>query len=206
MKKHYFIGVAGNIGVGKTTFTNILGKHFDWKEIYESVDDNPYLSKFYNDMQRWSFNLQIYFLYHRFSGQIEINSKKTGVIQDRTIYEDREIFAKNLYSLNHIDDRDWETYKSLFNNMVKFIDKPDLIIYLRASTDTLISRIKNRGREYENNISSSYLHSLNISYDKWINNCKDFPILIIEYDNFNIFKDKDQLDKILKNIEITLSK
>ena len=174
-----FVCIAGNIGVGKTTFTDILAKHFGWKEFYESVADNPYLNDFYKDMHRWSFNLQVYFLHHRFSDHIEIMHTKKGVIQDRTIYEDVEIFARNLHQMRYMTDRDWQTYKELFKNMTQFLRKPDLIIYLRASTDTLLSRIKNRNRDFEKDISPEYLHSLNILYDRWINSCSDHNVLKI---------------------------
>ena len=200
-----FIGIAGNIGVGKTTLADFVSKHFGWKPYYESVADNPYLDDFYRDMHRWSFNLQIYFLHHRFAGQVEIKSIDYGVIQDRTIYEDVEIFARNLHEMNYMTDRDWKTYKDLFSNMIQFLRKPDLIIYLRASTDTLLSRIKNRDREFERDISPEYLHSLNISYDNWINRCKNQQVLIIESDRFNIYEDKKQLNNILEQIEKKLT-
>ena len=201
-----FVGIAGNIGVGKTTFTEILARHFGWNEFYESVSDNPYLDDFYRDMHRWSFNLQIYFLHHRFAGQIEIMNSKKGVIQDRTIYEDVEIFARNLHQMGYMMDRDWKTYKDLFKNMTKFLRKPDLIIFLRASTDTLLSRIKNRDRGFEKDISPEYLHSLNISYDKWIKNCSDHNVLMIESDGFDIFNDNKRLNEILSQIEASLIK
>ena len=189
MIENPFVGIAGNIGVGKTTFTEITARHFEWKEFYESVADNPYLDDFYRDMHRWSFNLQIYFLHHRFAGQVEIMNADSGVIQDRTIYEDVEIFARNLHQMKFMTDRDWNTYKNLFKNMTRFLRKPDLIIYLRASTDTLLSRIRNRDRDFEKDISPEYLHSLNISYEKWIDHCEEYPVLTIETDNFNIFDD-----------------
>ena len=201
MNSSPFIGIAGNIGVGKTTFTGLLGKKYSWDEYYESVIDNPYLSDFYSNMERWSFNLQIYFLQHRFSNQIEISNNNNGVIQDRTIYEDVEIFARNLHDMGHMSDRDWETYKNLFSNMVKFLRKPDLIIYLKASTDTLISRIKTRNRDFEKNINPEYLHQLNNSYNAWVKNNKKLKILTIETDDFNVFKDKDKLQDIYKIIE-----
>ena len=201
-----FVGIAGNIGVGKTTFTEIVARHFGWSEFYESVSDNPYLDDFYRDMYRWSFNLQIYFLHHRFAGQIEIMNSNNGVIQDRTIYEDVEIFARNLHEMKYLSDRDWLTYKNLFNNMTKFLRKPDLIIYLRASTDTLLSRIKNRNRDFEKDISPEYLYSLNVSYEKWIKGCSDQKVLIIESDGFNIFTDKSKLNSILAKIKDSLSK
>ena len=205
MIKNPFIGIAGNIGVGKTTFTDILAKHFGWKEFYESVADNPYLNDFYKDMHRWSFNLQVYFLHHRFSDQIEIMHTKKGVIQDRTIYEDVEIFARNLHQMQYLTDRDWKTYKHLFKNMTQFLRKPDLIIYLRASTDTLLSRIKNRDRDFEKDIAPEYLYSLNIAYDQWIKNCSDHKVLVIESDGFNIFNDNEKLQTILTQIEEALS-
>ncbi len=206
MSDNSFVGIAGNIGVGKTTFTEIVAKYFGWREFYESVADNPYLNDFYRDMHRWSFNLQVYFLHHRFAGQIEIMNSKKGVIQDRTIYEDVEIFARNLHQMQYMTDRDWQTYKDLFKNMTQFLRKPDLIIYLRASTDTLLSRIKNRDRDFEKDISPEYLHSLNISYDRWIKNCSDHKVLIIESDEFNIFNDNGRLQEILTQIEDAITK
>ena len=206
MIKNPFVGIAGNIGVGKTTFTEIVGQHFGWREFYESVADNPYLDDFYRDMHRWSFNLQIYFLHHRFAGQIDIMSSKGGVIQDRTIYEDVEIFARNLHEMKYMSDRDWNTYQNLFKNMTRFLQKPDLIIYLKASTDTLLSRIRNRDRDFERDISPEYLHSLNTSYDQWISRCKDQEVLTINSDGFNIFTDKNELQDILNQIEKALIK
>ena len=204
MKKAPFVGIAGNIGVGKTTFTEVLAKKYNWDEYYESVIDNPYLSDFYGDMNRWSFNLQIYFLQHRFAGQLEISNNKKGVIQDRTIYEDVKIFAKNLFELGHMSRRDWETYQNLFKNMVQFLEPPNVIVYLKASTDTLISRINNRNRDFEKNIDVEYLHQLNSCYNSWSKNEKELNIITINTDNFNIFKDKDKLDKICKQVEESL--
>ena len=192
-----FIGLAGNIGVGKTTFTKTMSERCGWKPFYESVSDNPYLNDFYKDMKRWSFNLQIYFLHKRFEMHQFMSRSRGGVIQDRTIYEDVEIFARNLHQMENMSDRDWENYCGLFSAMVSFLIKPDLVVYLRASTDTLLSRIKTRGRDYEQTINPEYLHILNISYDKWINSVEDYPVLIIETDGFNIFHDPQQL----KNIE-----
>ena len=208
MKKP-FIGVAGNIGVGKTTFSEIISKKLNISVYYESVDDNPYLSDFYHDMDRWSFNLQIYFLQHRFRHHIEINNLSKGVIQDRTIYEDAYVFAYNLYEMKIISSRDWNTYIALFNNMTQFLKKPDLIIYLKASTDTLIDRIKNRSRDYEKDIDEAYLHRLNIYYKnhkKWFSRIGNFNILEIDTNNFNIFKDSDKLNKIYDDIKNKLDK
>ena len=204
MKNKFNLGIAGNIGVGKTTLTEKLSIDLGFTPIYESVIDNPYLSDFYTDMSRWSFNLQIYFLKHRFSDQVNIMNCNYGAIQDRTVYEDVEIFAKNLYKMNYISERDWKTYIGLFENMVQFLKEPDLFIYLKASTDTLLSRIKNRNRDFEKTISPEYLHSLNISYDKWIDGIDKNKVLIIDTDKFNIFKDIDKLNAILTKIQAAL--
>ena len=199
-----FVGIAGNIGVGKTTFTEIVSKRFGWESYYESVIDNPYLSDFYGNMKRWSFNLQVFFLHHRFATHIEMTDNKSGAIQDRTIYEDVEIFARNLFEMGLMSKRDWQTYCDLFKNMTSFLKKPDLIIYLKASTDTLMSRINSRDRDFERNINPEYLHSLNISYEKWISNLTEIPIYIIESDNFNIFNEPEKLDKYCDEIQTKL--
>ena len=195
------IAIAGNIGAGKTTLTKYLAKHYKFNKQLEDVVKNPYLDDFYNQMERWSFNLQIYFLQHRFESQIKISNNVKGVIQDRTIYEDVQIFARNLHDMGHMSDRDWETYKNLFKNMVRFLKEPDIIIYLKASTDTLISRIKKRNRDFEKNINPEYLHQLNTSYNNWVKNEKKLNILTIETDNFNVFKDLDQLNATYEIIE-----
>jgi deoxyadenosine/deoxycytidine kinase len=197
---HPFIGLAGNIGVGKTTFTAQMAERQGWTPFYESVSDNPYLNDFYGDMKRWSFNLQIYFLHKRFESHLQMSKSNAGVIQDRTIYEDVEIFAYNLHEMGNLSDRDWENYCGLFAAMTSFLKKPDLIVYLRASTDTLLSRIKSRSRGYEDSIDPEYLHSLNISYDKWISTVTGYPVLIVETDGFNIFEDQGQLSDIEKQI------
>ena len=201
MKDKLNLGIAGNIGVGKTTLTEKLSQDLGFSAIYESVIDNPYLSDFYTNMSRWSFNLQIYFLYTRFEAQVRLLKSNDNFIQDRTIYEDKEIFAANLLELGHMSDRDFKTYCELFNAMLKFIKKPDLIIYLQANTDTLMSRIKNRKRDYESDISSEYIHSLNIYYDRWINKLPDENVLIIKTDDFDIFNDTDFYDNIVNNIK-----
>ena len=205
MKNHPFVGLAGNIGVGKTTFTEIVAKKMDWIPYYESVADNPYLIDFYRDMSRWSFNLQVYFLHKRFKTHHEMSMSNGGVIQDRTIYEDVEIFARNLQEMNFMDKRDWENYRGLFSIMTSYLRQPDLIIYLKASTDTLLSRIKNRSRDYEKTIDPEYLHTLNVAYNKWINNIKNIPVLVIETDGFNIFDDKEKLTKILDEMQQRLA-
>ena len=199
-----FIGLAGNIGVGKTTFTKLLSKSLDWTPYFESVTDNPYLNDFYGDMKRWGFNLQVYFLHKRFQMHQTMSKSSTCVIQDRTIYEDMEIFARNLYQLGKLSKRDWENYSGLFAVMTSYLKKPDLIIYLRAETDTLISRIKNRGRDYENSIDPEYVHTLNLSYDRWIRSITGQPVMTIQTDDFNIFKDtkrfKDIEEEILERL------
>ena len=194
------IAIAGNIGAGKTTLTKKLSEDLNIKPIFESVDDNPYLENFYSDMSRWSFNLQIFFLHKRFSNQLELINSKQSFVQDRSIYEDKEIFAKNLNDMKLMSDVDWDTYCNLFNDMIQFIDQPDLIIYLKASTSTLISRIKNRKRDFEIDISPEYIHSLNIYYDKWISKIDENKVLIVDSDNFNIFKDIDKYIDIKNSI------
>ena len=194
------IAIAGNIGAGKTTLTKKLSEDLNIKPIFESVDDNPNLENFYSDMSRWSFNLQIFFLHKRFSNQLELINSKQSFVQDRSIYEDKEIFAKNLNDMKLMSDVDWDTYCNLFNDMIQFIDQPDLIIYLKASTSTLISRIKNRKRDFEIDISSEYIHSLNIYYDKWISKIDKNKVLIVDSDNFNIFKDIDKYIDIKNSI------
>ena len=199
-----FIGFAGNIGSGKTTFTTCISDRQQWEPFYEPVSENPYLNDFYKDMTRWSFNLQIYFLHKRFRIHQEMSKINKGKVQDRTIYEDKEIFAKNLYDMGNMTERDWENYCGLFSTMEPFLQKPDLIIYLKTSTDILLSRIKKRNRDFEKSIDSEYLHKLNISYDKWIDNEKRYPVLIIETDTFDIFEDKEKFydieNKILDKI------
>ena len=205
VKNDYQIAIAGNIGVGKTTMTEKLAKVLKLSPIYESVDDNPYLSDFYDDMKRWSFNLQIYFLYKRFSNQMDLLSSNQGFIQDRSLYEDKEIFARNLKDLKLMSDRDWKTYKDLFYEVTKFLKEPDLIVYLKASTDTLLSRINNRKRDFEKEISSEYIHSLNIYYNEWISKLSPEKVLIIDTNNFNIFEDHDKFLVIQGNIIKKLS-
>ena len=200
MKKNPFIGIAGNIGVGKTTFTSFLAKEFQLEDIYESVTDNPYLSDFYSDMNRWSFNLQIYFLHHRFSSIIDISKSENGFVQDRTIYEDVEIFSRNLHDMGYMDDRDWQTYSDLFKNMTKFLKSPDLIIYLKADLDTILDRINKRSRDYEATIDPEYLKRLNLMYDEWIEGIKWTKVLVVDTNSFNIFEDKSTLETIFNNV------
>ena len=188
-KKNMHIAVAGNIGSGKTTITGLLAKHYGWEAQYEDIDDNPYLNDFYEDMQRWSFNLQIYFLNSRFSHVVRIRQSNMTVIQDRTIYEDSYIFAPNLHSMGLMSTRDFENYFALFNLLNSLMEPPDLLIYLRASIPTLVNQISRRGRKYENNIRLDYLKRLNERYEAWVETYNLGRILIIDADNYN-FPDK----------------
>ena len=174
------IAIAGNIGSGKTTLTGMLAKHYGWEPQYESVDNNPYLASFYEDMQRWSFNLQIYFLNCRFRQVTEIRKKKKDIVQDRTIYEDAYIFAPNLHSMGLMPTRDFENYASLFELMSQFLQAPDLLIYLKADVSTLVAQIQKRGREYENSIRLDYLQHLNERYEEWISKYNSGKLLIID--------------------------
>ena len=199
--KTYFIGIAGNIGVGKTTMTDIIADRFGWQAYYESVIDNPYLEDFYQDMKRWSFNLQIYFLSHRFRNHKMMTESGFSTIQDRTIYEDVEIFARNLHEMGNMSKRDWDNYCALFEEMTSYLKKPDLILYLRASVDTLLTRIKKRSRGFESNINPEYIYMLNISYERWIKRAQEQnPVKILETDNFNVFEDTDRLEELLADI------
>ena len=195
-----FIGFAGNIGVEKTTFTKLLSKNLIWTPYFESVTDNPYLNDFYNDMERWGFNLQIYFLHKRFQMHQKMSRSLIGVIQDRTIYEDKEIFARNLYQHGKLSSRDWDNYSGLFSVMTSYLERPDLIIYLRAETETLLSRIKSRGRDYEKSIDPDYVQTLNLSYDQWIQSITDDTVMTIQTDDFNIFEDTGKFEEIKTEI------
>ena len=198
------IAIAGNIGSGKTTLSGLLAKHFGWQPHYEDVDTNPYLPSFYEDMQRWSFNLQIYFLNSRFRQIVEIRRSGKNVIQDRTIYEDANIFAPNLHTMNLMTTRDHDNYQSLFQLMVSFIQPPDLLIYLRADVPTLVRNIQKRGRDYEASIRLDYLKSLNERYENWINNYTAGKLLIFDVDNINFQENPEDLGKIIERIQAEL--
>ncbi len=195
------IAVAGNIGSGKTTLTQMLSKHYKWKAQYESVDDNPYLDDFYNEMQRWSFNLQVYFLNSRFRQIIDIRNGKDDVIQDRTIYEDAYIFAPNLHAMGLMPSRDYDNYMSLFQLMEEFLQPPDLLIYLRATIPTLVNQIQKRGRDYETNIRIDYLNRLNERYEAWIGNYDKGNLLIIDVDSNQFPENPEHLGEIINKID-----
>lgn len=195
-----FIAVAGNIGAGKSSLTGLLAKHFGWEAFYESVDDNPYLSDFYDDMRRWSFNLQIYFLSSRFRHQKQMLEQEGRFVQDRTIYEDVEIFAKNLHEMGLMSDRDFENYQALFAEMTNYLQEPSLLIYIRAQVPTLVQQIQQRGRDYENTIRIEYLERLNRLYEDWI---QRYPHekLIIDTDDLDFVNNKEDLGHIIELIE-----
>lgn len=195
------IAIAGNIGSGKTTLAGLLAKHYGWEAHYEKVDENPYLNDFYEDMQRWSFNLQIYFLNTRFNHILKIKNSDKTVIQDRTIYEDAHIFAPNLHSMGLMSTRDFETYFSLFNLITSLIEPPDLVLYLKASVPTLVNQIQKRGREYENNIRLDYLKKLNERYDAWIESYNLGKLLTINVDDLNFSENKEDLRKVIDKID-----
>ncbi|MGF7138107.1 deoxynucleoside kinase [Roseimarinus sediminis] len=195
------IAIAGNIGAGKTTLTTLLSKHYGWIPNYETVDDNPYLNDFYNDMQRWSFNLQIFFLNSRFKQVVDIRKSGKTVIQDRTIYEDAEIFAPNLHEMGLMSTRDFNNYHSLFQLMVELIQPPDLLIYLRASVPTLVNQIQQRGREYEESIRLDYLKMLNERYELWVSKYKASKMLIVNVDDLNFHNNNEDLSKIIDRVD-----
>ncbi|MDP2385239.1 MAG: deoxynucleoside kinase [Bacteroidota bacterium] len=195
------IAIAGNIGSGKTTLTSLLAKHYKWQPHYEDADDNPYLNDFYEDMQRWSFNLQVYFLNSRFGQVQDIRTGGKTVIQDRTIYEDAYIFAPNLHAMGLMTTRDFENYFSLFKLMESLIKAPDLLIYLRASVPTLVRQIQKRGREYENAIRLDYLKRLNERYEAWITSYDSGKFIIIDVDDLNINDNPEDLGKIIRQID-----
>ncbi|PKO99158.1 MAG: deoxynucleoside kinase [Bacteroidetes bacterium HGW-Bacteroidetes-8] len=198
------IAIAGNIGSGKTTLTKLLSKHYNWEAKYEEVENNPYLTDFYNDMQRWSFNLQIYFLKERFKGIVDIQRESSSVIQDRTIYEDARIFAPNLHSMGLMSTRDFENYNSLFNLMLSLVKGPDLLIYLRSSIPNLVSQIHKRGRDYESGIRIDYLSGLNERYEKWISEYKDGKILIVDVDDVKYEDRPEDLSLVIDRIDAQL--
>lgn len=199
------IAVAGNIGSGKTSLTELLAHHFGWKAHFEDVEDNPYLADFYEDMTRWAFNLQVYFLKSRFSSVQAIRKEGNTVIQDRTIYEDAYIFAPNLFDMGLMSRRDFDNYESLFEVMSEMVQPPDLMIYLRASIPTLVEQIQMRGREYENNIRLDYLKRLNERYEAWIDKYTNGKLLIIDANKIDFIKNKSDLSMIIDKVNAELN-
>ena len=197
------IAIAGNIGSGKTTLTKMLAAHYGWTPKFESVDFNPYLADFYEDMERWSFNLQIYFLNKRFQDVVEISKHKEVIIQDRTIYEDARIFAPNLHAMGLMSTRDFENYSDLFDLMMSLVNPPDLLIYLRSSIPNLIAQIQKRGRDYERSIRIDYITGLNQRYEDWIKDYKS-RLLIIDVDNIKFENKPEDFQQITNKIDAEL--
>jgi deoxyadenosine/deoxycytidine kinase len=195
-----FVAIAGNIGTGKTTLTKLLSERFGWQPHYESVRDNPYLVDFYGDMSRWSFPLQVFFLNHRFRAHQMIGQGDDSAIQDRSIYEDANIFARNLYEQGQMEKRDYENYLALYESMCQFLTPPDLVLYLRKSLPKLKERISMRGRDFEKNIPDDYLVNLNRYYDDWMDNYKDGKKLIIDSDRLDFLHNADDFDFLSESI------
>lgn len=198
------VAIAGNIGSGKTTLTTQLSKQFKWEPQYEDVNDNPYLNDFYDDMQRWSFNLQVYFLNSRFNQVLKIKKNPKTIIQDRTIYEDAYIFAPNLHAMGLMTTRDFQNYQQLFELMNTFVTPPDLLIYLRGTVPALVKQIEKRGRVYENNIRIDYLRRLNERYEAWISTYDHGKLLIIDIDEINFAENKEHLGMIVQRVQAEL--
>jgi len=195
------IAIVGNIGAGKTTLAELLAKSYGWDPLFEAVDNNPYLEDFYNDMKRWSFNLQIYFLNSRYRQLMDIQKSGRDIVQDRTIYEDAYIFAENLHDMGLMTTRDYENYRSIFDNMTAYIKPPDLLVYLKASVPTLVNNIQRRGREYEIGIRLDYLSKLNEKYQKWIKDYKLGKLLIIDKDVIDFANNTEDMATVVQMIE-----
>jgi len=195
------VAIAGNIGAGKTTLTKLLAKHYKWEAQLEDVVDNPYLDDFYNQMERWSFNLQVYFLNSRFRQVLQIHKSGKKIIQDRTIYEDAHIFAPNLHAMGLMTNRDFENYSSLFQLMESLVKGPDLLIYLRSTIPNLVKQIHKRGRDYENSISIDYLSRLNERYEAWIAGYDKGKLLIINVDDLDFVDEPEDLGNVINRID-----
>ena len=200
------IAIAGNIGAGKTTLTEMLASHYNWEPHFEDVLKNPYLDDFYERMERWSFNLQIYFLNSRFNQMLECSNNGKNTIQDRTIYEDAFIFAPNLQSMGLMTNRDFENYQSIFNTLNSFVKDPDLLIYLRSGIPNLVDQIHKRGRDYENSISIEYLSRLNERYEAWIQSYDKSNLLVIEVDDIDFVENKEDFKSIVAQIDAKINK
>ncbi|MBH45324.1 MAG: deoxynucleoside kinase [Flavobacteriaceae bacterium] len=200
-----YFAIAGNIGAGKTSLAKLLSEHYGWEAHFEDVIDNPYLDDFYNHMERWSFNLQVYFLNSRFRQLETFKSSDNSFIQDRTIYEDANIFAPNLHAMGLMNQRDFNNYQSLFSLMESMVKGPDMLIYLRSSIPNLVSKIHKRGREYENSISIEYLSRLNERYEAWISSYDKGKVLIVDVDEIDFVENKEDLGKIIEKIDAELN-
>ena len=198
---NYFITIAGNIGVGKSTLTGLLAEHFSWEPVYEAFTENPYLADFYQDMNRWSFHSQVFFLSRRLQQHHDLLQKKTSVIQDRSVYEDAEIFAQNLHRQGHMSTRDWQCYQELYKTLATLLRPPDLVVYLKASVPSLRRRISDRGRAYEREISDAYLAQLNELYDVWASRFRLCPLLTVDTENLNYIQYEAHLEQIGQRIE-----
>jgi deoxyadenosine/deoxycytidine kinase len=198
---NYFITIAGNIGVGKSTLTALLAERLDWEPVYEAVTENPYLADFYKDMRRWSFQSQVFFLSKRLQQHHDLLQRDRPVIQDRSVYEDAEVFACNLYQQDHLSERDWRCYMDLYRTLATLLRPPHLVVYLQASVQTLRRRIEDRGRGYEQTISETYLDQLNQLYDAWAGRFRLCPVLTVNTDNLNYVQHEAHLDQIWNRIE-----
>lgn len=197
----YFVAVAGNIGVGKSTLTELVARKLGWDPFYEAFEENPYLADFYQDMPRWSFHSQAFFLSRRLQQHYALMQHSKSVIQDRSVYEDAEIFACNLFNRGHMTNRDWLTYMELYKTLCMLLTPPNLVVYLEASVPTLLRRIAQRGRDYERAITADYLAQLNGLYDRWARNFTLCPVLTVETDNLDYVQHDDHLDQIVQRIE-----
>jgi deoxyadenosine/deoxycytidine kinase len=194
---HTFVAIAGNIGSGKSSLTRLLSEAMGWRPMFESVEDNPYLSDFYKDMRRWSFQLQVYFLSNRFRSHKAITEGTNSVVLDRVIYEDAEIFARNLFEIGNMEERDYNNYVALYDVMTEYLHPPDLLVYLRANVDTLLRQISSRGRDFEKSIKREYLEQLNRHYESWISRYTKGKLLIVESDNLDFVNRKDDLKTVI---------
>lgn len=200
-----FVAIAGNVGVGKSTLTGLLSHRLEWMPFPEAVDENPYLADFYADMPRWSFHSQIFFLSRRLQHHRQLLDHPTSVVQDRSVYEDAEIFARNLHAQGAMDDRDYKSYRDLYEVLTSFLPPPDLVVYLKSSVDELLCRIQRRGRDYERDISRAYLEQLNTLYDQWIQRFDLCPVLTVPADRLNFVDEPQHLDLIIEKILDKLS-